>query len=141
VVGPFSLDREPARLTQAQGRPARLGRWRLRVHAPRASDRRRARALPTGSISARRFGWFTVVESAQQVKPFVSTPEKAPPGRDREISGTRIASCAPSLEGVDAAVELCVAEDRHDGATSWFAAYVAAIGVLALRTILRRDIA
>jgi hypothetical protein len=52
----------------------------------------------------------------------VSTPEKAPPGRDREISGTRIASCAPSLEGVDAAVELGVAEDRHDGATSWFAA-------------------
>jgi hypothetical protein len=71
----------------------------------------------------------------------VSTPEKAPPGRNREISGTRIASCAPSLEAVDAPVELGVAEDRHDGATSWFAAYVAAISVLALRTTLRRDIA
>ena len=36
----------PARLKQTQGRPARLGRRRLRIHAPRACDRRRPRALP-----------------------------------------------------------------------------------------------
>src|SRR3954452_5182762 len=46
IVDPRDRGADPAGCEQAQGRPAGLGRWPLRVHASRARARARRRALP-----------------------------------------------------------------------------------------------